>query len=389
VKASLKIGDREPTATGSFQPGIGGVGLNPLVNTQFQYIDVGVNVDLTPHVHDSGDVSMHVEIEISSVNGHVSLGGIDQPIIGQRKIIHDIRMHEGQVGLLGGLINQQETKTVTGIPGLSSIPLLRRLFTGDSVDRQRSELMIALVPHIIRRPDITPENIRGIAVGNQTIVHLNYAPKASETPAATAPAKPGASAAAVPPAVAPAVAPPPSGAPVTAAPPATAPPATAPPAIAPPATAPPATAPPPAPGAPQGSARVQFMQPSMQAQASSSFKVGLVIQNATDVASAPLQIQFDPKVLRLNDVTPGNIWSQGGQQPVVTKNIQNDTGTAVIQLAVAPGTSGVSGVGTLVTLDFQAVAAGTSAVSVPNIVVRNSRGETAGSGNAQLTVTVK
>ena len=50
-KASLKIGDRIPVATGSFQPGIGGVGINPLVNTQFQYIDVGVNMEITPRIH--------------------------------------------------------------------------------------------------------------------------------------------------------------------------------------------------------------------------------------------------------------------------------------------------------------------------------------------------
>src|SRR5205814_9199727 len=59
VKATLKIGDRQPTATGSFQPGIGGVGINPLVNTQFNYIDVGVNMKLNPRVHDNGEVSMH------------------------------------------------------------------------------------------------------------------------------------------------------------------------------------------------------------------------------------------------------------------------------------------------------------------------------------------
>ena len=101
MKATLKIGDREPTATGSFQPGIGGVGINPLVNTQFTYIDVGVNVELTPRVHDNGEVSMHVDLDISSVTGHVNLGGIDQPIIGQRKVSHDIRMHEGEVQSAG------------------------------------------------------------------------------------------------------------------------------------------------------------------------------------------------------------------------------------------------------------------------------------------------
>ena len=58
-KASLKIGDRVPVATGSFQPGIGGVGINPLVNTQFQYLDVGVNIDITPKVH--AGTRSHVE----------------------------------------------------------------------------------------------------------------------------------------------------------------------------------------------------------------------------------------------------------------------------------------------------------------------------------------
>ena len=156
VKATLKIGEREPTATGSYQPGLGGVAISPLVNTQFTYLDVGVNVEITPRVNDNGDVSMHVDLDISSVTGSVNLGGINQPIIGQRKISHDIRMHEGEVSLLGGLINQQDTKQITGIPGLSSIPILRRLFSGESVDHQRDELMIALIPHIVRRPELTP-----------------------------------------------------------------------------------------------------------------------------------------------------------------------------------------------------------------------------------------
>ena len=59
-KATLKIGDRVPVATGSFQPGIGGVGINPLVNTQFQYLDVGVNIDITPRVHAGREVTLKI-----------------------------------------------------------------------------------------------------------------------------------------------------------------------------------------------------------------------------------------------------------------------------------------------------------------------------------------
>src|SRR5450432_2934980 len=184
IKATLKIGDRVPTATGSFQPGIGGVGINPLVNTQFTYTDTGVNVDLLARVHDNGDVSLEVDLDINSVNGHVNLGGIDQPIIGQRKVSHKVRMREGEVNLLGGLTKYQDSKSKTGIPRLASIPLLGRLFSGESIDRERSELMIALIPHVVRRPEFTEENLRGIAVGNQASVHLSYSRKPSEAPAA-------------------------------------------------------------------------------------------------------------------------------------------------------------------------------------------------------------
>ena len=103
VKATLKIGDRQPTATGSFQPGIGGVGINPLVNTQFTYIDVGVNVELSRACIDNGDVYLHIDLDISSVTGHVNLGGIDQPIIGQRKVSHESACTKASRALLGGL----------------------------------------------------------------------------------------------------------------------------------------------------------------------------------------------------------------------------------------------------------------------------------------------
>jgi general secretion pathway protein D len=406
VKATLNIGDRVPTASGSFQPGVGGVGINPLVNTQFQYIDTGVNVEMLPRVHDNGDVTIHVDLNINSVSSYVNLGGINQPVISQEKISHDIRMREGEVGLLGGLVTEQQDRTVTGIPGLSSIPLLNKLFTGSSTDRSRNELMIVLIPHVIRRPEISAENLREIAVGNFATVKVNYAPK----PVEHAAAKPGAEGAAVlpgpagtpaPPATAPpATAPPgPVGmpAPPATAPPATAPPATAPPATAPPATAPPATAPratappataPPAP-APAGGTRVYFEPAQATVNASEPISVSLLVEGAADVASAPIEIRFDPKLLRLNDVLLGDFFTKDARQPVFTKNILNDTGVAVIQLNRPPGSPGVGGSGTLVTLNFQAVARGTAVVLIPHLAVRNTKGAVISNSTPQLTVTVK
>jgi general secretion pathway protein D len=375
MKAILKIGQKVPTASGSFQPGIGGVGINPLVNTQFTYIDVGVNVDMTPHIHDNGEVDLHVEVEISSVDNHVNLGGIDQPVIGQRKVTHDIRMKEGQVNILGGLMQLQETRTKTGIPGLAAIPLVGRLFSSENLEKDSSELVIALVPHIIRRPEITAENRKGIAVGNQTVVKLSYgarpdqqqqaeAPPVAPAPTAPAPAQPT-----------------PTGAVVAPAAPAN-PPATAP---AQPTTTTPVAAPAPVPAAPVATtpaqpsdankANVVFNPGASQVAVGGTVRVDFVVSNANDLFSMPLNFTYDPKVVTLADVIRGPVLGSDGNQPAFSKNIQNESGTAAISLSRMFGRPGVPGNGTLLTLVFQAVAPGTTMVSLPQVGLRDSKGQ--------------
>lgn len=394
-KATLKVGQKEPIASGSFQPGIGGVGINPLVNTQFTFIDVGVNLDLTPKVHDDGEISMHVEVEISSVVSTVNLGGIDQPVISQEKVIHDIRMKDGEVNLLGGLKQSQESTTLSGIPGLSSIPVIKWLFSSKTVTKSSQELLIALIPHIVRRPDYTPENLRGIAVGNATVVKLNYGPRAQEAAEAGSKETGAAQQPPVTPSAPPAAAPappanPPKTAPPAMAPPATAPPATAPP-IAPPATAPPTTAPPATapPAAPQGNASVSFVPNQVNTLVGNPFNVNVVIQNATDLFSAPMQIKFDPKVLRLTDVVQGNLLASDGQEVTFTKNIQNDMGVATVGLNRLQGSGGITGSGMLVTLSFTTVGPGTTTVSIPGFTPTNSQSQAISSSSPLLTVNVK
>src|SRR6185312_9136715 len=101
-KATLQIGQKIPTATGSFQPGIGGVGINPLVNTQFTYQPVGVNIDMTPQIHADGSVLLKNRIEISEVDGFNNIGGIQQPVLGNRVIDHTIELRNGESTVLGG-----------------------------------------------------------------------------------------------------------------------------------------------------------------------------------------------------------------------------------------------------------------------------------------------
>ncbi len=384
VKATLKIGEKEPIATGSFQPGVAGVGVNPLVNTQFTYQDVGVNVEITPRVHENGDVTMHIDLDISTVASYVNVGGISQPVIGQRKVTHDIRMREGEVGLLGGLINTEDDKTVTGIPGLASIPLLGNLFKGSSVNHNRDELMIVVIPHVIRQPQITAENLRTVDVGTSTVTHLNHAPLPQETAAQAPPAAPAAQpAASAPlPATAPAVNNPLPSPPAAGLPPATAPPLA------------PGAEPPPTGGAAapefNGPTRVYFKPGHVDAVAGGAFTVAVALDNGLDVASAPMIIEFDPKLLHLNDITLGGLLTAGGRKPVFNKNIQNERGAASVILNVAPDSPGVTtAAGTLVTLNFQAVAAGSGTVTIQSLAVKNSRGSIIHTGSPQLTVTVK
>src|SRR5215472_13085647 len=162
--ATLKIGDRIPVATGSITPGTAG-GISPLVSTQFQYIDVGVNVDITPHIHSEHDVTLKMALEVSSVTGQTNIGGISQPIIGQRTVQQQARLGDGEVSLIAGILEDTDTKSLGGYPYLSKIPILKYLFAQEDKERQETEVVFAITPHIVRAQDITDDNLRLVDVG--------------------------------------------------------------------------------------------------------------------------------------------------------------------------------------------------------------------------------
>jgi general secretion pathway protein D len=374
-KASLKIGEKVPTASGSFQPGVAGVGVSPLVNTQFTYLDVGVNMEVLPRVHENNEVSMHLDLDISQVDSYQNLGGISEPQIGQNKETADVRLREGEVNLIGGIIQRTYTKGKTGIPGLANIPLLGRLFSGENIQDNKSELVIALIPHIVRGPDVTESNLKAIAAGNATQIKVGYAtPKAAP------------------------VAPPVTGVPPAAGltgPPATAPPFAGPAVTAPPNTVPPVTAPPN--GAPEaalgtGRARISFAPATTEAQLNSTVTISLAGDNISNVASVAAQLRYDPRILRINNIVAGDL-AQKGLAPGATlepsKNILNDTGQADMSIIRGPA-GGISGAGGLFTVVFQAVGRGDTTVAVSAVSLTGVNGQAMGASTpAPLAVSVK
>jgi len=190
-KATLKIGNRVPVATGSFAAGIGGGGVSPLVNTQFQYLDVGVNIDVTPHIHSDNEVTLKMVLEISTVTGSQNIGGIDQPVIGQRRIEHETRLQDGEVNLMGGILEDSETTSLSGYPWIAKLPILKYLFGQEDKNRMEDEIVFAITPHIIRSEDAMDDGQMLIDVGTGNNIGLRYRePVPAKTGGTSTPAAP-------------------------------------------------------------------------------------------------------------------------------------------------------------------------------------------------------
>ncbi len=333
--AKLRIGDRIPIATGSFQAGVGvgstgGAGfVNPLVNTQFTYLDVGVNIDLTPRVHPNRDVSLKLKVEVSSHTGDQAIGGITQPIISQRVIEHDIRLKEGEVSILGGLVQRTDSKTLEGWPGLAKLPLLRCLFSHDKTDHQEDEVLIVLTPRIVRIPEWTKANLRPLYSGSETNVQVK---RESEIRAP----------------------------------------------VQQPATSPQAQTnqnmgagvPTPAPAA---AAKIRFEPQSLSLKAGQTATIGVVVENVSDLFSIPLLLQYNPAVISVEEVQHGGFLSGGTQEIAIVHQVFKEKGQAIVSATRRPNTPGVSGSGTLIGIVVKALAPGSSNLSIVQVNAKDSQ----------------
>ena len=338
--AKLRVGDRVPVATGSFQAGVGvgatgAGGINPLVNTQFQYLDVGVNVDVTPRIHPNHEISMKVNVVVSSVTGTSTIGGINQPIISQRSIEHDIRLKDGEVNVLGGLIERTDSDVVNGWPGLAKLPFFRYFFSSDNVDHQENEVLIVLTPHIVRLPSLTAENLRSIASGTDTNAEVRLedeimAPPVPKAQTVTMPAaSPVAAAQASAPAQAQAMAP--------------------------------------------QNTLLKFDPGTISLKPGETTTVGIVVENVQDLFSIPLLLQFNPAVVSIEDVRQGGFLSGGTQDIAIVERVDKERGQAIVSATRMPNTPGVSGSGTLVGIVLKGVAAGNSQVSIVQVNAKDSQ----------------
>jgi general secretion pathway protein D len=301
---------------------------------------VGVNLDITPRIHPNHDVSLKLAIEVSSVTGQSTIGGIQQPIISQRKLDQEIRLKDGESNVLGGLITRTDAKSISGWPGLAHIPLLRYFFSEDMRNSEDDEILIILTPHIVRLPDWTRANLRPLYTGSDAEVKVrrdaevrspNAQPQASTQPGTAPSAQQGAPATGVPPT---------QEAPGTAA---------------------------------STSAQIRFEPRSLTLKVGQKQTVGVVVENVNDLFSIPFLLQYNPAVISVEEVQHGGFLSGGTQEIAIVQRVDKEHGQAIVSATRQPNTAGVSGTGTIMGIVVKAIVPGSSNLSIVQVNAKDSQ----------------
>ncbi len=383
-RATLKIGQKIPVATGSYNAGVSTGVASVGVQTQFTYLDVGVNIDITPSVHYDREVSLKTKVEVSQQNGDVTISGVTEPIIAQRVLEQVIQLKDGEPSILAGIVTKQDNRSSAGTPGLGELPFFKYFFSSQKKEVQQDEIVFLLIPHIVRESVLTRLNTAVIDTGTGASIELRRddIPKPLTNADSTDPAMNR----------------PPAAAAVTAANAASAAiqqlrqQASSPTAAS--AAAPLVTTPVPSANlAPSGSAfgagvTVSAVPTNSTQQVGSTFQVNVVLSGGQDIYSVPMQLQFDPHVIQLVNVDAGEFLKRDGMDATVAHRVE-DNGMLTIAATRPPGAKGVNGQGTVCTLTFKAAAPGDTTLTFVKVGAKNSAQTAISANSTQAVVHVK
>jgi general secretion pathway protein D len=173
IAAQARFGERVPVPVTTFAPiATGGVPQQPV--TSFNYENIGVNIDITPRMHHNDDVSLALKVEVSAVSG-VGFGGL--PTFANRFINTVIRLKDGETNMLAGLIRDDERHTLDGVPGLTDLPIVGRLFARNRKETQQSDIILTITPHIVRVLDLHESDLRSFRLGREGAPGIGLVPQ--------------------------------------------------------------------------------------------------------------------------------------------------------------------------------------------------------------------
>jgi general secretion pathway protein D len=161
MPALAAFGDEVPVPITTFAPiATGGIAQQPI--TSYTYRNIGVNIEITPRAHLDNDVTLALKLKVNSISG-TGFGGL--PTFGNREVTTQIRLRDGETNMLAGLIRDDERRSLDGIPGISDLPLVGHMFGHSKNQRDQTDVILMLTPHIVRVLDLSEEDLRAFVVG--------------------------------------------------------------------------------------------------------------------------------------------------------------------------------------------------------------------------------
>jgi len=329
-KAKILIGDRVPVITTTSTS-------TGFVSESVNYVDVGLKLEVEPTIYLDEEVAIKVNLEVSSLVREVlSKSGSLSYQIGTRGANTVLRLKDGETQILAGLINDEDRSTANKVPALGELPVLGRLFGSQKDDKQRSEVLLSITPHIvrsIRRPDLVSAEFDSGTESSIGAPSLRL--EAVEPEKAAAAAVPRV------------------GQPVPAAGATPAPPGAA------PAVAAVAAAPPPAATVP-GAVSLSWQLPA-QVKVGEQFTAVLRLSSQGPLRGLPLLLGFDPQLLQLVQAQEGDFFKQAGGATLFNQRSDPAQGKLFVSMVrqnPSGSDAGVNGSGNVLLVSFKALKAG-------------------------------
>lgn len=160
---SFMVGDEVPIPETQFQAiAAGGINSSPV--TTYRYRNVGVEIKITPFIHQNNEVTLKTKLTINFISSGASSSF---PTFGKREIENKIRLKEGETNIIGGLLRDDVRGSLNGFPALARIPLLGKLFGNSEKNISQTDLIFSITPKIIRRTPISSQDNEAIWGGDE------------------------------------------------------------------------------------------------------------------------------------------------------------------------------------------------------------------------------
>jgi general secretion pathway protein D len=324
------VGQKVPIPQTTFTPiAAGGVSQQPI--TSFTYQDVGLEITVKPKIHLEKEITLEIEVKITNIAGS---GFADIPIISNREIKNVIRLKDGETNLLAGLLRDEERRSLRGVTGLASIPIIGSLFGSSDKTIDQSDLVLTVTPYIIRSLTRTAEDDKPLWIELEGISLTSRSDRSQLDEIAGREMEiveePGG-----PPGLEEEVR---------------------------------------APEEDMGASQVSLDPANFEVPQGREFRISVNVRSQQEIGNMSVSLSFDPQVVKLKDIVEGGFIRMPGAQVPFLKNIAE--GSCTMGFSSSQLTRGVKGGGNMAVLLFDAVAPGETHIMVTAVSANTPSGQT-------------